>query len=72
MKLASSLDIINEEEEYKVEEIRKHKKQEQGTQFLVYQKDYGDKHNQQITETEVLYAKEAFKDYWTRVSSQNL
>jgi len=28
MKLASSLDIINEKEEYKVEEIRKHKKQE--------------------------------------------
>ena len=36
MELAPPPDIINKEEEYKVEEIRKHQKQEQGTQFLVY------------------------------------
>ena len=38
--------IINEEEEYKVEEVRKHRKCEKGTQYLVYWKRYGDKHNQ--------------------------
>ena len=36
MELVLPLDIINKEEEYKVEEIRKHGKQGQGTQFLVY------------------------------------
>jgi len=35
MDLALLLTIINEEEEYKVEEVRKHRKQEQKTQFLV-------------------------------------
>ena len=29
-------DIINEEEEYEIEEIRKHQKQGRETQFLVY------------------------------------
>ena len=29
-------EIINEKEEYKVEEIRNHRKQEHGIQFLVY------------------------------------
>ena len=29
-------DIINEEEEYEVKEIREHCKKERGTQFLVY------------------------------------
>ena len=28
--------IINEEEEYKVEEVRKYRKQGQGTQYLVH------------------------------------
>ena len=28
--------IINEEEEYKVEEVRKHRKHRRGTQYLVY------------------------------------
>ena len=30
------LDIVNEEEEYKVDEIRNHKKQGYGMQFLVH------------------------------------
>jgi len=30
------LDIVNKEEEYKVEEIRNHRKQECGMQFLVH------------------------------------
>ena len=36
MESAPLPDIINEEEEYKVEEIRKHRKQEWRTQFLVH------------------------------------
>jgi len=38
--------IINEEEEYEVEEVRKHRKQGRRTQYLVYWKDYGDEHDQ--------------------------
>ena len=37
--------IINEEEEYEVEEVWKHRKQGRGTQYLVYWKGYGDEHN---------------------------
>ena len=65
-------DIINEKEEYEIEEIRKHQKQEWGTQFFVHQKGYGDEHNQQITETGLSHAKEVIEDYWTRILSQNL
>ena len=36
MDIALPSDIINEEEEYEVEEIRNHKKQKCGIQFLVY------------------------------------
>jgi len=38
--------IINEEEEYEVEEVRKHRKHGRGTQYLVYWKGYGDEHDQ--------------------------
>ena len=38
--------IINEEEEYKVEEVRKYRKWGWRTQYLVYWKGYGDEHNQ--------------------------
>jgi len=38
--------IINEEEEYEVEEVRKHRKCRRGTQYLVYWKGYGDEHDQ--------------------------
>ena len=70
MKPAPPPDIINEEEEYKVEEIRKHRKQEQKTQFLVYQKGYRDEHDQQIAETGLSHAKEVIEDYWAKFSSQ--
>ena len=40
--------IINEEEEYKVEEVQKYRKQGQRTQFLVHQKGYDNEHNQWI------------------------
>ena len=42
---ASLPDIINEEEEYEVEEVRKHQKKGRGTQYLVYWKGYGNEHN---------------------------
>ena len=45
MKMAPLLDIINEEEEYEVEEIRKHWKWGWETQFLVYWKGYGNEHD---------------------------
>ena len=37
--------IINEEEEYEVEEVRKHRKQGKRMQYLVYWKGYGDEHD---------------------------
>ena len=64
--------IINEEEEYEVEEVRKHKKHGRETQYLVYWKGYGDEHDQWIAETGFPLAKEAIEDYWTRCSSWNL
>ena len=38
--------IINEEEEYEIEEVRKHQKQGKEVQYLVHWKGYGDKHDQ--------------------------
>ena len=64
MEIALLLDIINEEEEYKVEEVWK---QECSTQFLVYQKRYGNEHNQCITETGLLHTRESIQDYWTKI-----
>jgi len=37
--------IINEEEEYEVEEVRKHKKHGREIQYLVHWKGYGDEHS---------------------------
>jgi len=64
--------IINEEEEYEVEEVRKHRKRGRGMQYLVHWKGYGDEHDQCIAESGLLHAKQAIKDYWTRYSSRNL
>jgi len=36
MRPAPSPDIVNEEEEYEVEEVRNHRKQRHSIQFLVY------------------------------------
>jgi len=38
--------IINEEEEYGVEEVRKHRKHGKRMQYLFYWKGYRDEHNQ--------------------------
>jgi len=61
--------IINEEEEYEVEEVRKHRKHGRKTQYLVHSKSYRDEHDQWIVEMELPHTKEAIEDYWTRVSS---
>jgi len=65
-------DIINKEEEYEVEEIRKHWKKGRGTQYLVHWKGYRNEHDQWIVEMELPHAKGAIEDYWTRILSQNL
>ena len=61
--------IINKEEEYKVKEVRKHRKWGIGTQYLVHWKGYGDEHNQWITKIGLLHAKEVIEDYWVRYLS---
>ena len=63
MDLVSPPDIINKEEEYEVEKVQNHRKQGCGTQFLVYQKGYGNEHNQLISEIGLLHTKEAIEDY---------
>ena len=64
--------IINEKEEYKVEEVKKHRKQGRRTQYLVHWKRYKDEHNQWITELGLPHTREVIEDYWKRYSSQNL
>jgi len=61
-------DIINEEEEYEVEEIRGYRKKERGTQFLIYWKEYGNEHDQWMAEANLPHAKETIQDYWTQLS----
>jgi len=63
MELASSLTIINEEEEYEVEEVWKHRKQDRRMQYLVYWKGYRNKHDQWIAESVLPYAKEIIEYY---------
>ena len=55
--------IINEEEKYKVEEVRKHRKWGRETQYLVHWKDYGDKHDQWIVKSGLSHVKEVIEDY---------
>ena len=65
-------DIINEEEEYEVEEIRRHRKKERRTQFLIHWKGYGNEHDQWMAQTNLQHAKEAIQDYWIQLSRRNL
>ena len=64
--------IINEEEEYKVEKVRKYRKCGRETQYLVHWKGYRDEHDQWIVEMGLPHTKEGIEDYWTRCLSQNL
>ena len=61
--------IINKEEEYEVEEVRKYRTRGQGT---LYWKGYGDEHDKWIAESRLPHAKQTIEDYWTRYSSRNL
>jgi len=54
---------INDEEEYEIEEVRKHWKQGKGVQYLVHWKGYGDKHDQWIAETGLLHARQVIEDH---------
>ena len=49
--------IINEEEKYKVEEVRKYRKCGRGTQYLVYWKGYRNEHDQWIAKMGLPHAK---------------
>jgi len=62
-ELAPPPTIINKEGEYKVKEVRKHRKQGRGTQYLMHWKEYGDKHNQWIVELGLPHTKEIIEDY---------
>jgi len=69
---APPLVIINEEEEYEVEEVRKHRTRGREMQYLVHWKGYRDKHDQWIAELGLPHAKQAIEDYWMRYLSRNL
>jgi len=45
IELVPSPIIINEEEEYKVKEVQKYRKQDKETQYLVHWKGYKSEHN---------------------------
>ena len=55
--------IINKEEKYEVEKVRKHRKHGRGTQYLVHWKGYRDEHDYWIEEMGLPHAKEAIEDY---------
>ena len=55
--------IINEEKEYEIEEVQKHRTQGQRTQYLVHWKGYGDEHDQWIAESGLPHAKQMIEDY---------
>jgi len=61
--------IINKEEEYKVEEVWKHRKRGREMQYLVHWKGYKNEHDQWIAESGLSHAKEAIEDYWTKILS---
>jgi len=61
--------IINEEEEYEVEEVWKYRTQGRETQYLIYWKGYRDEHDQWIVESGLPHARQVIEDYWMRYSS---
>ena len=54
--------IINEEKEYEVEEVWKHRTRGQETQYFIYWKVYGDEHNQWIAESGLPHARQAIEE----------
>jgi len=57
-------EIINKEEEYKIEAIRKHRKQGNSTQYLVHWKGYSNEDDEWIPKSGLGHAKKLLKDYW--------
>jgi len=55
--------IINEKEEYEVEEVRKHSTRGWGTQYLIHWKGYGDEHDQWIVESGLPHARQEIEDH---------
>ena len=64
-------EIINEEEEYEVEEVRGHRRRGRGTQYLVHWTGYGDEEDTWIAESQLTHAKDAIRDYHKRFPEKN-
>ena len=56
-------DIINEEEEWEVEMILRHRKQGRGYQYLVHYKDYPTSEDQYLSEKDLTNSKELLHNY---------
>jgi len=65
-------EIINEEEEYEIEAIRKHRKQKNSIQYLVYWKKYSNEDNKWILESRLGHTKKLLKEYWQIALDQSL
>jgi len=61
-------DILNDEEEYEVEEIRGQRKRGRGTQYLVHWKGYTDEHDQWLSRTSLEHAAELIQEYHNQIS----
>jgi hypothetical protein len=66
-----SPDIINDEEEYEVEEIRGHCKKGRGIQYLVHWKGYGNEHDQWLSKTNLEGSAELIEEYHQRFPEKN-
>jgi hypothetical protein len=64
-------DIVNEEEEYEVEEVRGQRRRGRGTQYLVHWKGYSDEEDTWIAESQLPHAKEVIDDYLKRFPEKN-
>ncbi len=64
-------EIINEEEEYEVEEIRGHRQRGRGTQYLVHWKGYNNEEDTWIAESQLPHAQEAIDEYHKRFPEKN-
>jgi hypothetical protein len=58
-----SPDIIEEEEEYEIEEIRGHRRKGRGTQYLVHWKGYGNEDNTWLPQSSLGNAAEVLSTY---------
>jgi hypothetical protein len=56
-------DIIDEEEEYEIEEIHGHRGKGRGTQFLVHWKGYGNEDDIWLTQSSLGNAEELLSNY---------